>query len=222
MITVAIILTVIILFLLLRLGVAAEYGDDGLIVTALAGPFRIRAYPREEKPGAAEKKALRKARKAEKARGKEKKEKPKKQMPGGLRTYLDMLPPVGNMLGRIRRRLLIKKLTIHYVAAGADASTTALTFGGANAVFGALTPILENTFRIKRREFSAGVDFLGTEQKIYVHAVISLAVWEAFYIVFALLPILTNLLKQKPAAKATNQIPNNANTPEGTVAVERK
>ena len=196
MITAAVILAIIILFLLLRFGVSAEYGADGFTVSAKAGPLMILLYPRKEKPGAAEKKALRKARKAEKTG--EIKEKPKTKMPGGLQTYLDMLPPVKDMLGRIRRRLLIKKLTIHYTAAGSDAATTALTFGGANAVFGALAPLLENSFRVKRRDFRAAADFTGTEQKIYLHAAISIAVWELFYVVFALYPIIAGFLKPKP------------------------
>ena len=213
MITAAVIIAIITLFLLLRFGVSAEYGADGFTVSATAGPFRILLYPRKEKPGAAEKKARRKARKAEKAGGK-KKEKPKTKMPGGLQTYLDMLPPVKDMLGRIRRRLLIKKLTVHYTAAGSDAATTALTFGGANAAFGALAPLLENSFRVKRRDFRAAADFTGTEQKIYVHAAISLAVWELFYIVFALLPIVMSLLRQKPDTKAGKEVIKHGQAPD--------
>ena len=216
MITAAVILAIITLILLLRIGLSAEYGADGFIVSATAGPFRTLLHPRKEKPGAAERKALRKARKAKKA-GDKKKEKPKKQMPGGLRAYLDMLPPAKNMLSRLRRRLLIKKLTIHYTAAGGDAATTALTFGGANAVFGALAPLLENNFRVKRRDFRAATDFTGAEQKIYVHAVISIAVWELLYIIFALFPIITSLLKPKP-----KQIPIPEGKPEAKAGKDEK
>ena len=191
--------------MLLRFGVAAEYGADGFIVTAHVGPLRLRVYPKKEKPGAAEKKAKRKARKADKAKSKKDKEKPKEQIPGGLKTYLDMLPPVKNMLGRLHRRLLIKKLTIRFTAAGGDAATTALTSGAANAAFSAITPVLENSFRIRKRDFRATADFSGTEMKIYVHAAISMAVWESLYIVFALLPLVISLLKSKPENKYERQ-----------------
>jgi len=197
----AIILSIIVFFMLLRFGVAVEYGDEGFIVSARVGPFRLRIFPKKEKPGAAGRKARRKARKQGKSKKKKKKEEPKKQMPGSLREYLDMLPPVKNMLSRIRRRLLIKRLAIYYTAAGTDAATTALTFGAANAVMGAMAPILENSFRIKRRDFRTNADFTSAEQKIYVHATISMAVWESIYIVFALLPILTGLLKSGPGTK---------------------
>jgi len=201
----AIILAVIVFFMLLRFGVAAEYGDEGLYVTAIIGPFRLRIFPKKEKPGADERKARRKARKQEKPKKKKKKEEPKKQMPGDLRTYLDLLPPIKNMLGRIRRRLLIKRLAIYYSAAGTDAATTALIFGAANAVLGAMAPILDNSFRIKRRDFRTNADFTSAGQKIYVHAAISMAVWESVYVVFALLPILTGLLQSKQGARARDK-----------------
>ena len=192
----AIIIAILVLIALLRLGVSAEYGADGFAVSATAGPFSVPLFPRKEKPGKAGKKALKKA----KAKKKKKKEKPKKERPGGLDAFLAMVPPIKKALSRVKRRLLIKKLTIHYTAAGDDPAMAALYSGAANAAFGALAPILDNNLRIKSRDMRARADFISGEQAIYVNAAISMAVWEAVYIAFAMLPLLLGSARKKTEA----------------------
>jgi len=190
MIALCIIAAIIILIALLRFGAVAVYNADGIIVTVKAGPFSFRAYPSAEKPEDAEKKALKKARKEKKA-----KKKPDEKKPGGLKTFRDMMPAIKKSLGRLKRRLLVKKLTIYYVAAGEDAAMTALSYGAANAVFSAVAAMLEAHFRIKKRDFQAFADFQAKEQRIYVEASLSLAVWEAVYITFAFVPVLLKMKK---------------------------
>jgi len=185
MIVICIVIVILILISLIRFGVTAEYGADGLIVTAEAGPFSIRAFPREAKPEKADKKALRKARKEKKA-----KKKPVQKKPGKLRAFLDMIPALKKALSRLRRRLRVKKLTIYYVAAGDDAAVTALSFGAANAVLEMISPALEDRFRVKRRDFRTYADFQAAEQSIYIEASLSIAVWEAVYIALAMVPVL--------------------------------
>ena len=187
MITAAIVIAILLILAFLRFGVAAEFSAEGLSVSAKAGPLSIRVLPPKEKS----EKQMRKAElKAERKAQKKKKKKAKAvKKPGGLKAFFEMLPAIKKTLGRLRRRLLIKKLTIHYVAAGEDPAKTALMFGAAWAVFGAITPVLENSFRIKRRDLSASADFVTGEQTIYVNAAVSLAVWEAVYIAIAILPV---------------------------------
>jgi len=185
MIAIAIVIAILVLLALLRLGVSVEYSEDGLTVILRAGPLRLRAYPRFEKPEKARKKAARRAKKVKKE-----KKKPEKKRPGGLEGFLEILRVAKTMLGRLRRRLLIKHLTIHFTAASEDPSKTALMFGGANAVIGAIMPALEHNFRIRRRDLRTSADFNASAPGIYVYAAISLAVWEAAYIAAALLPLL--------------------------------
>ncbi|MCL2401329.1 MAG: DUF2953 domain-containing protein [Oscillospiraceae bacterium] len=195
MIIAACIVAVLILISLLRIGVSAEYGGDGFFVTASVGLIKIKILPRKEKP--------RKAKKIKKPKKPKKPKQPKMEKPGGLKAFLDMLPGIKSALGRLRRRLLIKKLTIHYTAAGEDPVKTAMTFGAANAVFGVIVPVLENNFRIKHRDFRAQADFNATQQLIYVNAAISLAVWEAIYIAAALAKYLPR--KSKELKKESDQ-----------------
>jgi len=203
MIAWGIVIAVLIVIALLRFGVSVEYSKQGVLIEVLAGPFRVKVYPLKEKPEDEEKKRRKEAKKrAKEERKKAKaKDKPPFKLPGGLSSLLDMVSPLVEMLSRVKRRILIKKLMLHLTVAGDDAAKTAVMYGGVNAALGELAPLLDNNFRVKKRDFRVDVDFLETEQKIYVNAAISLAVWEAFYIAFALFPILKIFLKRDPAKK---------------------
>ena len=187
----AIVIAGLLLFALLRFGVLVEYGADGANVKALVGFFAIRIYPpKAQKSWFGREKKPKKARKT-----KQRKKKPEAEKPGGLKEYLDLLPAIKDTLGRIRRRLLMKTLTIHLVAADEDPFKAAMAFGRANAVFSLVVPMFESTFRIRRRDIRASADFDASKPQIYVKAAISLAVWEAFYVLFAILPTIRKLTK---------------------------
>jgi len=186
MTAIAIILAVVLLIALLRFGVAVEYGEDGFRAVARLGPLRIRLFPGKKRPAKEQKKEIRKAKK-EKAAGKAKAEK----KPGRFTEFRKILDPAKTVLDRLRRKLLIKRLTIRYVAAGDDPVKTAMTFGRLNAAYGIISPLFDKYFRIKRRDFHTSADFEREESYIYIYAIISIAVWEAVYIVFALLPLIT-------------------------------
>jgi len=179
MIVLAVVLAVLILIALLRIGVTAEYNADGFFLTAHAGLLSIRLFPGDQKPKV--KKRVRKA--------------PKIKMPGKLKPFLDMIAAAKISLERMRRKLLIKELTIHFTAAGDDPAMTAIMYGAANAVFSSLTPLLENSFRIRKRDLVTFADFLAPEHTVYFNAVISMAVWEAAYTGIVLLPPSARLIK---------------------------
>ena len=211
MIAVAIILIVLVLLALLRFGVSAEYSADGVLLIARAGPFSIRVFPRKAKredkkkdKRKEKKKAKKKAKKKEKK--KKKKEQIEKELPeekkgGGLKGLMEVAAAAKNTLGRLRRRLLIKRLTVHYIAANDDPSKTAMMFGKVNVVFGMVIPLLEKAFRIKRRDLRASADFNADKPTIYVRAAVSIAVWEVIYIAFAILPLIIKKSRVKTNRK---------------------
>lgn len=184
MTTLCIILAVIVLIALLRFCVTAEYSAGGIEVRVKVGPFSVFTFPGEEKSDR-----------------KKKKDKTKEKKPGGAKAFLEMLPSIKESLLRLRRKLFVKRLTIHFTAAGKDPAAAALSFGAVNAAFGAVTPVFENNFRIRRRDFQAFADFDRDQPSIYVNAVLSVAVWEAVYVLIALLPILKSNAKREKAAK---------------------
>jgi len=179
-------MSILILLALLRFGFIAEYSEAGFEMWVKAGFLRIRLKEKEKK----------------KKPKKKKEKKPGKKGPGSLSAFLDILGAVKKALGRLRRKLLIKQLTLYYTSASDDPSKTALQFGTANAVFGAIIPVLERYFRIKRRDLRAAADFDAKENGIYAKIVVSIAVWEVIYIVFALFPIITAMAKSRPDIKS--------------------
>jgi len=171
MLVVGIFLLVLLLLALLRVGVVLEYTENGLESWIKIGFLKLRINKDKKK----------------KKKKKEKKESSFK--PGSLKDFLDMLKAIKNTLGRLKRKLLIKILILHYTSASDDPAKTALQFGAANAVFGIAVPLLEQNFRIKKRDLTASADFDSKEPGIYAKIIISIAVWELLYVLSALLPL---------------------------------
>ncbi|UOO36901.1 hypothetical protein IZU99_06325 [Oscillospiraceae bacterium CM] len=163
---------ILLLLAILRLGAEVVYGADGFSVRVFIGPAIINVNPPQT------------PKKKPKKKPKEKTTPEKKQMPGRAALLKEVLPTVAEALGRLKRRLLIKELTIFYEAASGNPAETALLFGASSVGFGFLIPILENNFKIRRRDFRSSFSFDSSEPYIYVKARLSLAVWEVIYIAF--------------------------------------
>lgn len=180
-----IILAVLILLGLLRVGGMAEYSEDGLSVAAYIGWIPVHIYPPPERKAAdkqTEKRAKKKKEKKKKAGEKQEKK------PGNLKFLLKLIRPALKALGRFRRRIRIDRLYIRFIAAVEDdPARAAVLFGGASAGLGMLLPLLDNHFRLKKRDIQTSVDFQAAQPKIYLTAKLSLAVWEGMYIAFGLL-----------------------------------
>ena len=185
MLALAIVVSLLVLIAFLRFGVIVEYNEEGFLLWAKAGFIKFKLLDKDKK------------KKKPKKKPKEKKKTDLKALkPGSLSEFMDTLRAVKKTLDRLRRRLLIKKLIIYYTSAGEDPANTAIMFGAANAVFGAIIPVLERSFRIRRRDLRAMVDFNAKEQGIYANVSISIAVWEVIYVLAALLPIITAIFKK--------------------------
>ncbi|NLT14173.1 MAG: DUF2953 domain-containing protein [Clostridiales bacterium] len=179
MIIAAAILAFLILICFLRVRLLAQYDEDGFILSAYVGPFRKRILPDDKKK-----------------QRKEKKEKARESVikAGRLESLKAQLPSLKQALSRLKRKLLIKELSIHYMAAGADPAATAMYFGAASAGYGMILPLIENNFNIKNRDLRTSVSFEAAEPYIYVKAILSLAVWEAVYVVFG---VVKNMVKSE-------------------------
>ncbi len=184
------ILAFFLLISLLRVGINVEFSEDGILVLVMVGPIGIKIYP-------AEKKKKKKKPKEKKKKKKEAEEEKKK--PGRLTELKSYWPAIKKTLSRLKRKLLIKELTIYYLAAGPDPAQAALSFGGISAAFGIITAVFENNFRIKKRDLRTAVDFEAEEPYIYIKVKLSLAVWEAVYVVSNLL---TTMAKNKNQTKS--------------------
>ena len=191
-----IVFAVLLLLALLRVGAHLEFSDEGLSVKATCGFVRINLYPAKSK--SVDKKKKRKKKPDKKKKAKEKK-------PGLAADFPVILKAIKNVFSRFRRRLLVKQLVLYYTAAGDDAYKTAMSFGIASAAFSGIIPALEALFRIKNRDVREFVDFMDTKPRIYFKMIISLAVWEVFYIAAASLPVLLRKSGKKQLERKENE-----------------
>jgi len=192
MLATAIVISSLILLALLRFGAIVEYSDAGFESWLKVGFLKIRIG------GKGDSDWLDLVAKIFK---KSKKKKPKEKKPGDFQTFLNAIKAVKKALDRLRRRLLIKRLTLYYTSASDDPSKTAIGFGTANAVFATIIPVLERYFRIKKRDLRVFADYEEEKPRIYTKIIISLAVWEVIYMAAALLPIVTASFTRKAKSR---------------------
>ncbi|MBQ7254651.1 MAG: DUF2953 domain-containing protein [Oscillospiraceae bacterium] len=194
MIAALIALAAIALLLFLPLGARAEYKDD-LRVWLCIGPLRLTLYPAKKKKP--------KKPKAEKPKKEEKpkEEKEKKPLPP-VRTLLDYASLALDLLGRLWRRICIRELTIRATFGGADAGDAAIGYGRAWAAIGAVTPILERAFRIKKRNLSAEYDPECKEIRLYACAQATINLFAILQIAFR---ALSGWLKIRKAVKHNDE-----------------
>ena len=131
MLALAIIITVLVLISLLRFGVIVEYSKDGLRLWAKAGFLRFELLKKDKK---------------KKPKKEKKKDKKVNIKPGSLKEFKEMIKALFEMMGRFKRRLLIKELTLYYVSGGSNPVSTALQYGASNAVIPVLVTQIKKRF----------------------------------------------------------------------------
>lgn len=160
MIVLAIVLAVLLLLALMPVGVRAVF-DTELTVWLTVFGIKLQLYPGKEAP-----------KKKKKSKNETEQKKPKKLTPKkDLREYLQLF---AQLLGKLHRKLQIRELTLHAVFGGSEPE---LNYGRAWAVIGGITPILEENFRIRKRDIGAFLSEEETEIRIIAraHAVMTLA-----------------------------------------------
>ena len=202
LIVIGIILLIFLLIALLRVGVSAKLEENVFYLRAVAGPVKIQILPKNEEKAKKPKKPKKKKPKKDEQKSDEEKEKPK------IKITLDLiqtiLSAVGDLLGRLRRKLTIDKLTLHYTAASNDPYSAAMTFGYASAAVNALVPVLDNSFKIRDRDIGAAVTFDSPDNIIFIDVQLTLAVWEIIYIGLAAWPVVKALLAKPKKGKVEN------------------
>ena len=156
MIVLAAIAALVAAILALPAAVLVRYEAGALRVRLQVGPVTATVYPR--RPAAAKKPPKKRTAKAAKP---PKAAKPaasggKKLSPQQIR---DLVGLALELLGQLRRKLLVRHLTLHAFFGGRDAAKAAIGYGRAWAAIGAVLPVLENTFRIDERDVGAYLDY---------------------------------------------------------------
>lgn len=155
----------------IRIGGRVAYGQAGLAVTALAGPFKIRLLP--AKP---DKRRPKKERKPKKDKPPKKKKPAPEGQPGTLSRVMKLMPVVGQFCGSLKRKIRIDDLELDLTWGGPDAAAAALGYGRANAALGILWPLFDHNFKVKRHSFQIGIDYAASQPTVDIRAAVTLSV----------------------------------------------
>lgn len=155
------------------IAVYCRYDGKTLIELRLS-VLRLQLYPKKPLTEKQQQKADRK--KAEKARKKkaeketslvQKKPKaPDESLKDKITGLLPFVKFVGEFLGCIRRKLLIKRLYIHIKLAGDDPAKNAVNTGRAWAAIASVMPFVKGAFRVRSADVQVNPDFCGTETQL--------------------------------------------------------
>ena len=176
---------ILVLFLVgqVRVGGRAEFNAGGFFLWIKLGRFHIKllpAKPREKKPE-----------KPQKPRKKKEPRKPKKEkepatLPekvGGALEYAQTLLPVVLEAARgMWRGLRVDVLELELTAGGSDPADTAMLYGQANAVLGALWYPLTKAFHVKDGTARVKLDFDAPGMTVYGTAALSIKIGTAVWI----------------------------------------
>ena len=169
--TLLIVLCVLLLFLclvnLLRLRVAVEYGEGGGNATMYLGRIPILRLPGEKKPAA--------DKNGRKKKKKRKEESEEKRKGGSVPGFRSLLRIITDLLGNLKRRLIVDELTLWYQSGNADPAAAALGYGRANAAAAALLEPLTALFRIRNTDIRTSVDFLEEKPRVYARLVVAVS-----------------------------------------------
>ncbi len=166
-----------ILILLVRIKFLAFYDEDGVSAELRILFFKIKIPP-EKKVKSVKKETV-----------------PKSEKKGGsLESLKDIILSALKTLSPAIKSIRIDKLYGKITLASDDAFKTAMMFGSSAAGVGILLPVLENNFKIKKKDIEVNADFEATEAIAILSAKVSIAIWQILYLGIILL---SNFIKQK-------------------------
>ena len=163
---------------LIRIGGRVRYGQAGLFVTALAGPFRIQLLPMKPQKEKRQKKKGRpqKVKKPPKEAESQKEKRKPEDRPGTLSRLMKLLPVAAEACGSLRRKIRVDDLELELIWGGGDPAAVALVYGRTNAALGILWPIFDHNFKVKRHSFQIGIDYSAAQPAVEVQAAVTLTV----------------------------------------------
>ena len=167
-------LGILVILAWLPLGATVRYNDQGVTLKVIAGPIRIKVFPRPKKTRKKEepkkKEPAKKTPKTEPKTAQPEKapENPKTQQEKGgkLTDFMPLVKVALNFLGDFRRKLRVNRLELKLILAGDDPCDLAVNYGRAWAAVGNLMPQLERLFKIKKRNVEVECDFTENETKV--------------------------------------------------------
>lgn len=152
---------VLALLLFLPARLLVRYDSHGLWIQLRYGPVRWRLVPQKpKKKGKAKKNASKPAPQSRKE--------PEKKSTD-LSTLRGYLPLLRELTQAVRRRLVLRRVELLVRMAADDPCDLAVQYGQAQAVLSGITPLLEQAFRIRKRNIGAVCDFTAEQTSVYCY-----------------------------------------------------
>ena len=163
----------VLLILALPMGVWFRYDDGTLEAAASVGPVTVFRYPMKPR-----------RRKPKKARqtAPDQPPEPKKKGKFPWKLLKPLLSVLLDLLGKMRRKLLVSELYLCVRCGGKDAAHTALQYGKAWALIGSLDPVLHNCFRIAHRQAEVLCDYHSDRLRLLLEMRVTLRVGTALWL----------------------------------------
>lgn len=205
MVALAVIFLILFLIAMIPLKARAQYTEGQLSVSCYVWLFKISIYPKRNKSEKSKKTKEKKPKDEAETETEEsaKPEKEKKDIPGLIKA---LIHPALDTLSRLRRKLLID-IEAHIVLGTDDPCESALSYGKLTAIIGAVTPLVDNAFRIGKRNITTGINFESQRTVFEGDIMVSLRVWHIVYIACGLLPAVKLFLK-KPTKTKDRKVDN--------------
>lgn len=189
LIVLGIIIAVIALIMLIPAGIDIGYENGQLSLSAKVCGILLQLLPKkpvdESKPKKEKKPKKKKESKAKPAEqaGTPKK---KKKLDFNRDELLALVKAVLRGLGKFGK-LTVDRFMLHYVAAGKDPYTTAMTYNYVNAALSSLAPVCSRSFIVKDCDVWTDVDFTQEKTRIDFGLCVVIRIGQIFHMVFAIL-----------------------------------
>lgn len=158
--------------LVLPVGIKLQYNSQGGRALLVVGPMKYSLYPKEKQ----KKKTRTKNKKFEETRT------DAKYNSGSVTDFLPLLQIVLDVFRDFRRKLCISNLELYIVLANCDPCDLAIHYGQTWAGLGNLLPLLENTFRIRKRNIDVACDFCTDTTRVSAKAYLKLMVADVLWL----------------------------------------
>lgn len=185
------VLLLLVLLGLVRVGVHVVY-DGALRLRILVGKLKI-SLPKEKKP---------KKQTAKEPKPTEKPQEAKSDGKAWLQAALAHWQDILSLLGRALHMPKLDPLILHVTAGGPDPVARALNYGRAWAVLGGVLPVLENTFRIGKREIGVQCGDNQEEFTFYMETGLTVRIYEILLLGILGLKVLIQIYRTKSSEKA--------------------
>lgn len=147
-------------FLIVRIRIEIEYSDKKLVVMLRSSLIKIKLHPSTGRGG-----------RKKKRKPTDKEKKPR----ATLSQFKEFISVLSYISEKVKKRFIIDYLTLYYGAAAEDAAKAAMNFGYASFLAGAVLPILDNSFTVKKKDIRTAVSFTESESYIYFKLRMSIA-----------------------------------------------